>query len=201
MKLNKNKKNKWNVMFKEIMKFFCVTMFCCIGIYMLCLMGISLLMPIILDYVISLGITDISSLNACKAIIRIFFSLIPTLYLINRNNKYKKMVENISENNEIFSKQEMEIKLDNSYSLDKHKVIVDNIIVRYETLSRGRQMELLNYIKGDKTIQCLENGLDNLSEYGLNLLQNELENVLFPDFTELETDGYVKKREIRNNRY
>lgn len=83
--------------------------------------------------------------------------------------------------------------------IDKKLIIHDDtckdIISRFENLSREKQMELLNYIKGDvllnKNQLCIQ--IDELNIMEKEELQTELEDILFPDFDEFD-DVYRKNR-------
>ena len=74
-------------------------------------------------------------------------------------------------------------------SIDYEKIYkVYNIIDRFEKLPRNKQMEILNYIKGDLTSKNsdLTISIMELDEKHRNMLQTECEDILFPSTDELE---------------
>ena len=86
--------------------------------------------------------------------------------------------------------------------LDKKMDIMDilriyDIVDRFEALPRGKQMEVLNYIKGDLTKQNndLYESIGLLNNKSRELLQTEFEDILFPDYDENEKD-YSKKKKM-----
>ena len=70
-----------------------------------------------------------------------------------------------------------------------------NIIERFEKLPRNKQMEVLNYIKGDLSLRdkYIYLGIDKLSDKYKEHLQTECEDIMFPDYE--NEINYTKKRE------
>ena len=74
---------------------------------------------------------------------------------------------------------------------------VYDIVDRFESLPRGKQMEVLNFIKGD--LNSFDNDISiqimKLDEKHRNMLQTECEDILFPDFNEEDVNySKVKKK-------
>lgn len=104
------------------------------------------------------------------------------------DNKYTEYLETISK------KMVNDVKCE---ILDEKEIRkVYDIVERFANLPRSKQMEVLNYIKGDLNLQdrelCVDiNKLDN--QYRDTLL-TECEDILFPDIDE-DKNSYVKKKE------
>ena len=70
-----------------------------------------------------------------------------------------------------------------------------NIVERVANLPRNKQMEILNYIKGDLSLRDnnIYSDIDKLDSKYREQLQIECEDILFPDSYD-DMDSYTKKR-------
>ena len=70
-----------------------------------------------------------------------------------------------------------------------------NIVERVANLPRNKQMEILNYIKGDLSLRDnnIYSDIDKLDSKYREQLQTECEDILFPDSYD-DKDSYTKKR-------
>ena len=118
------------------------------------------------------------------------------VYIFNLNKKIIKL--EIENDFDLLEKRE-------KLNLEREECVVINeeevkkaydIVERFANLPRSKQMEVLNYIKGDLCLEdrelCFE--IDELSNQYRDILQIECEDILFPDIED-DKNNYVKKRE------
>lgn len=99
------------------------------------------------------------------------------------NYEYKVSLEN-----ERKKKEKEECKI-----VDYEEIVkLYNIVERFANLPRSKQMDLLNYIKGDLSLKDSDISLDIdiLSGKYREQLQDECEDIIFSDYD----DSYTKKR-------
>lgn len=118
------------------------------------------------------------------------------IYIFNLNiNIFKLEMEN---DFELLEKREkMNNKKDECVIIDEEEVRKTyDIVERFANLSRSKQMEILNYIKGDLSLydNDLSNKINELNDQYRNVLQTECEDILFPDIDD-NKNNYVKKKE------
>lgn len=113
------------------------------------------------------------------------------IFSISRNiHKLEKDKAVVIENEK---KKKEDIKV-----IDYEEILrVYDIVDRFESLPRGKQMEVLNFIKGD--LNSFDNDMSiqimKLDEKHRNMLQTECEDILFPDFNEEDVNySKVKKK-------
>ena len=113
--------------------------------------------------------------------------------------KLNKEIISLELNNNIDllkEKEKMENKKEECIIIDELEVRKTyNILERFANLPRSKQMEILNYIKGDLNIQNKElcNDIDELNNQYKDILQTKCEDILFPDIE--EDKKYTKKKE------
>lgn len=137
------------------------------------------------------------------SVIEFFYRYLPTMiyiggriYIFNLNKKIIKLeIENdfdLLERREKMNLEREECVVINEEEVKKAYDIVE----RFANLPRSKQMEVLNYIKGDLCLEdrelCFE--IDELSNQYRDILQIECEDILFPDIED-DKNNYVKKRE------
>ena len=80
---------------------------------------------------------------------------------------------------------------------DKNEVIkLYSIVERFDKLPRDKQMEILNYIKGDLSLgdKYMYLGIDRLSNKYRKQLLDECEDIMFPNYEDKNDDNYTKMR-------
>ena len=137
------------------------------------------------------------------SVIEFFYRYLPTMvyiggrvYIFNLNKKIIKL--EIENDFDLLEKRE-------KLNLEREECIIINeeevkkaydIVEKFANLPRSKQMEVLNYIKGDLSLEdrelCFE--IDELSNQYRDILQIECEDILFPDIED-DKNNYVKKRE------
>ena len=130
-----------------------------------------------------------------------FFKYLPTMvyiggrvYIFNLNKKIIKMeLENDFEM--IIEKEKMSSQYDECVIIDEEEIRnVYDIVERFAKLPRSKQMEVLNYIKGDLELydKELSSKIDRVRDKYMEYLMIECEDILFPDVD--EDKKYTKKR-------
>lgn len=114
------------------------------------------------------------------------------------NKKISKKIENLNLEYKLALEKNKRITEENeNFIKDRDSIIkLYSIVERFDKLPRDKQMEILNYIKGDLTLKDKYKylGIDKLSNKYKEHLQTECEDILFPDYEEDE-NNYTKKRE------
>lgn len=121
---------------------------------------------------------------------------LPVIIIVTGNMTKKEIEKEIYEIKE-YRRMHPEIKDEVNIPeeiLNREMDELKNIVYRFEKLPRDKQMEILNFIKGYFTNDQdnIYDEIDSLSDYSINILQNEIEEVLFPDFE--KNKDKIKKR-------
>ena len=111
-------------------------------------------------------------------------------------NKTLEEIENLNfEYQIVLQKERKKIAREECKIIDEEEIKkLYNIVERFEGLSREKQMEVLNYIKGDLNLRDKEIALDidKLSDKYKDYLQTECEDIIFPDYD--DGNNYTKKK-------
>lgn len=109
------------------------------------------------------------------------------------NRKIKRDINELDYYKKIHSYDEEKENLKKELN-DEQKEYIQKIISRFEKLPRDKQMEILNYIKGDIKLNkdSLYKDIDMLNNTGINILQDTIEDKLFPDFDKDKVKKYKK---------
>lgn len=126
-----------------------------------------------------------------------FLPLFPYIYCMYKRFEIFSQLEVLSEE----KPEQMEEHKREEKKQDDDSMIQD-ILTRFNSLPRGKQMELLNYIKGLDLDSCndLANKISILDENEKNLLQTCMEDSLFPDYPEASKKRFSRKRTIENEK-
>lgn len=114
-------------------------------------------------------------------------------------NKVLEEIERLNSEYQLALDRDKKIN-DNSedWIKDRDDVIkLYSIVERFEKLPRDKQMEVLNYIKGDLSLRDKYTylGIDKLNDKYKEHLQTECEDIIFPDYEDENKNNYTKKRE------
>lgn len=114
-------------------------------------------------------------------------------------NKVLEEIERLNSEYQIALEKERKKKKREECKIVNYEEIVKlyNIVERFERLPRDKQMEVLNYIKGDLSLgdKYTFLGIDKLSDKYKEHLQTECEDIIFPDCEDENKNNYTKKRE------
>lgn len=163
--------------------------------------GLSIVLPMTEFMLILLDVNNINR-DIILSVMEFFFRYLPTIVYVGGKIKMSSISEEILELKRIDeTKEDMygdllkEISVGEKIKDEEEILKVYDIVERFEMLPRDKQMEVLNYIKGDLSIEdnqlCIQ--IKELKDEYKNVLQTECEDVLFPDFKEDEI-GYTKNR-------
>lgn len=137
------------------------------------------------------------------SVVEFFYRYFPTMiyisgrvYIFNLNKKIIKL-EMENDFDLLLERERMATKMDECVVIDEKEVRkVYDIVERFANLPRSKQMEVLNYIKGDLSLKDKElcADINELSNQYRDTLQIECEDILFPDIED-DKNNYTKKRE------
>lgn len=132
------------------------------------------------------------------SLMEFFLRILPlTVYISGKVLEFKKYIEIETLKNNPSLNIDVEEKINEEVTIiDELEILkVYDILDRFERLPRNKQMEVLNYIKGDLTIKDNElcQQIEELNKKYQDILQTECEDILFPDFDE-QDKNYTKKR-------
>ena len=138
----------------------------------------------------------IFAINKLNVFVSLFSSYI--LYVGGKieSKKISKEIEILNSKYQLILDKNRKINDDSEYwTKDKNEVIkLYDIVEKFDKLPRDKQMEILNYIKGDLSLKdkYTHLGIDKLSNKYKEHLQTECEDILFPNFN--EENNYTKKK-------
>lgn len=147
---------------------------------------------IVIKILLSIANFDLYLQDIILTIIKLSINILPIFIIVNGRIQKKEVLNQLKEL-EYYKRMHPTKKQNNSIQLDADLDKINDIIIRFKNLPRNRQMEILNYIKGNisskddnicKDISLLDNN-------NLEYLQDELEDILFPNFE--QTNNYSKK--------
>lgn len=133
---------------------------------------------------------DENIINSLGKLMYYFFWSLPTVSLVFGWIELRKVAK------ENFQLRKEEIEYEKMINFEEQKDLVQEVIDKFNNLDRSKQMELLNFVKTDiKNNQgYLFDQINLLEKDGLNLLQKEMEEVLFPSVLLKNEDILCKKR-------
>lgn len=96
----------------------------------------------------------------------------------------------------VYSSQMRELEL------DVDKITIQNIVERMKTLSRSKQIELLNYVKdmalGNSIDMKRDKEIESLDKDSLDLLISEVQDIVYPSYNCQQEKDYTRKK-IKND--
>ena len=112
-------------------------------------------------------------------------------------NKVTKDIKRLHFEYQIALENERKMKENEECKIVDYDEIIKlyNIVERVANLPRNKQMEILNYIKGDLSLRDnnIYSDIDKLDSKYREQLQTECEDIIFPDYCD-DIDVYTKKR-------
>ena len=161
--------------------------------------GLAIVLPIT-EVMLLMIKMDMVYRSVLLSIVEIYFRFLPLMVYIAGKIKMNSIgdeitkLKSINQQKKVIVKEEVSLEQKIKDEEEKIRKVYD-IVDRFESLPRGKQMEILNYIKGslnnDNNQLC--NSIDQLDDKYREMLQTECEDILFPDLDEDEI-GYTRGR-------
>lgn len=151
----------------------------------------------IIEFITIMLKMDNTDRHMLLSFLEFFYKYLPTMVYIGgkvMSFNISKEIRKMEENDEYLFIDESELKTEipkvegsECKIIDEDEVLkVYDIVERFENLPRSKQMEILNYIKGDLSLNDKElcDEIKELSDKYKDYLQTECEDILFPDYDE-----------------
>lgn len=158
-------------------------------------------LPIIEFLTIVLKMDDLDR-NMLLSFMDFFYKYFPTMvyiggrvYIFNLNKKIIKL-EMENDFDLLLERERMATKSDECVVIDEKEVrMIYDIVERIEKLPRRKQMEVLNYIKGNLELddKDLSSEIDLISDKNKYYLLVECEDILFPNIED-DVKEYIRKK-------
>lgn len=129
-------------------------------------------------------VSNVISLFLFYAPIVCFFVMFKTLY--NDARVVNDLLQLYEVDN--FKVERKEQRIEKEREIESKKEDIKQIIDDFKCLSRKEQMDVLNRLKEKRNLGTAKNIAVS------DMLQDEFEDILFPDFNEDESRGYTRKR-------
>lgn len=136
-------------------------------------------------------------LNEFHDLFYLYSSLVLYIGCRIEGNNINKDIKRLYSEYQIALENERKMKENEECKIVDYDEIIKlyNIVERVANLPRNKQMEILNYIKGDLSLRDnnIYSDIDKLDSKYREQLQTECEDILFPDSYD-DMDSYTKKR-------